>query len=172
MMPTAGPPREPKRSLTMKKRTFHIGDILDLLFRSENDGKEFFGECGAVEGTDSLVMFMLGFDDDVLAAEDCLGDDYRFALATEACVDSLRCQFEHLVDDRKLREGMRKLGKRLEGAYPDGELESNFLAGQAATYGEYLEVTPISHLFIPPGQERFDIVKSFELFTDRPMNVN
>lgn len=156
----------------MRKRRFHIGDILDLLFRHENDGRELFEECAAVEGTDALVMFMLGLEGDVLAAEDCLEDDYRFGLAMDACIGSLHCQFGYLVDDRKLREGLRRLRKQLDGVFPDGELESNFLARQVTAYGEYLEVASIGHLFIPPGQERFDIVRSFELFTDRPVNVN
>ncbi|NTW14893.1 MAG: hypothetical protein HGA38_00815 [Candidatus Moranbacteria bacterium] len=156
----------------MKKRTFHIGDILDLLFYRANGGREIFWECDVVEGVDGLILYMLGLDGDVLASEDYFEDYHRFGLALDACIASLRCQFERLVDNQELRRGMRQLKKRLEGAFPDGELESNFLARQAEIFGRYHEVASISHLFIPPAQERFDIVRSFELFTDRPMNLN
>lgn len=154
----------------MKTRTFHIGDVLSLLFYYEADNRELFGECDAVEGIDTLVMFMLGIDES--EAEEYFEDDYRFSLSMDACIRSLHCQFEDLSEDKELRESLKRLGKSLKNAYQDAELETNWLARQADTYGTTLPVASIGFLFIPPGQERFETVESLELFSDRPMNVN
>lgn len=134
-------------------------------------------------------------------ADEYLEDDYRYSCAMQMCIESLCCQFACFTE-RKFRNELRSLKKRSNGSCLGEELETSWLSEQAKLYvaeqrrtdsGHYgrkrrrtddsgfvdyedditmLEVESIGYLHIPAGQERFELVHSFELFTDRPMNTN
>jgi len=134
-------------------------------------------------------------------ADEYFEDDYRYSCAMQMCIESLCCQFACFTE-RKFRNELRSLKKRSNKSCLGEELETSWLSEQARLYVverrktdaghcgkkrgrtddsgfvDYedditmLEVESIGYLHVPPGQERFELVQSFELFNDRPMNTN
>lgn len=145
-------------------RTFYIGDILNLVFQNE-----LFWKDGKSVGTEELIIYMLGIDDDTYDTH--FDDDYLATILTDLCISSLEHQHEFLRT-RRFRKSVRALIRRLEKHGDDEEYESNWIRAQTERYDEMLLVNSIAFLFIPEGQERFRYVQDMDLFTDRPMNIN
>ncbi len=184
----------------MSKRKFYIGDILNLLFYDVNEEHELFLDDDKSEGIDDLIAFMIGITDEG-EADEYFEDDFRYSNAMQMCIDSLLCQFEDFTKP-KFRNELKSLKKRANKSLLGEEMESNWLSDQARMYvadrvnsnpwyramkkkgkscpelddgqddATMLTVESIGYLHIPEGQERFERVHSFELFNDRPMNMN
>jgi len=147
------------------KRSFYIGDIVNLVFQ-----EELFWNEAKSDGAESVVMFMFGIGEERF--EEYFEDDPSALLLFEICASSLKRQHPFLTKSG-FRASLRSLLARVKRSDPSEDgIETSWIDRQAQLHGEMLEVHSLAYLFIPFGQVRFERVKGMELFSDRPLNTN